>query len=461
MPITLKLANIAATDWRIPKAESVKYLFRDANREVLSHPTLILHSSLNEEQLQENHTSWSSNGFIWSAVYAYSHHHHLTIRPEGVWFAILTQLGFFVKANAEGLRSVFVAHEDRRELKYVAPLHRGFENVVERLADMLFANMKDPELRDWATPSFSTTTETDVAVASVLLIGAMQNYFSFKYRTLCGISSITLLGEVADWSDILSRLDKLDEFGSEPRRFAEILRPIIENIILSFRDPHNPSVLQFWNTIAHKETLASGEDSLSGWITAFCYWDEAGKAHDSITKSNAGIEKDSYPKIDMAHIASGFSCLPLGIDDAGEVIQCTILAGSVAIQASEAELSDTTEVDISRGDSEHPEKMLDDESPTSSHFCCPALLNELFSRKRQPRQPRKAITTPGKCLNAIQPVTGFWVFKNETAQDKKIREEQKEAVEAEIQNLRAMKSGTSEAQYEQLLDLYQLHADLR
>lgn len=137
---------------------------------------------------------------------------------------------------------------------------------------MLFANVKDPELRDWVTPSFSTTTETDVAVAAVaavLLMGAMQNYFSFKYRTRCGIPSVTLLGDVADWTATLDRLYRLDGLGSEPARFAEMLRPIIRHIILSFNDPHDASVLQFWNTIAHKESLASGETYLSGWITAF------------------------------------------------------------------------------------------------------------------------------------------------------------------------------------------------
>ena len=109
--------------------------------------------------------------------------------------------------------------------------------------------------------------------------------------------------------------------------------------------------------------------------------------------------------------------LPFGIDDAGHIFQCTIVAGSVAIQASEAELADKTAVDISQIDAGHLKKVLDDESPMSSHFCCPALLKRLFSRKPPRWQPRKAITTPGKYLNAIQPVTGLWVFKNETVQE--------------------------------------------
>mgnify|MGYP005989042421 CR=1 FL=1 len=138
-----------------------------------------------------------------------------------------------------------------------------------------------------------------------------------------------------------------------------------------------------------------------------------------------------------------------------------MIAGSVAIQASEADLADKTAIDISQVDAGHLKKVLDDESPTSSHFCCPVFFKKLFSRKRERWQPRNAITTTGKYLNAIQPVTGFWVLKNETVQEEKIREKQKEAVEAEIQKLRGAESGTSEAHYKQLLKLYHLHSELR
>jgi len=58
----------------------------------------------------------SNNGLVGSVIDAYSSHHHLSIRPEDVWFAILTQLSTYVNKHAEELREHFVAHEGKKEL---------------------------------------------------------------------------------------------------------------------------------------------------------------------------------------------------------------------------------------------------------------------------------------------------------------------------------------------------------
>ncbi|KAF5490841.1 Vegetative incompatibility protein HET-E-1 [Colletotrichum fructicola] len=46
-----------------------------------------------------------------------SNHHHLHIRPEDIWFAILTQLSFYINASSESLRSLMVEHEGRKKLE--------------------------------------------------------------------------------------------------------------------------------------------------------------------------------------------------------------------------------------------------------------------------------------------------------------------------------------------------------
>lgn len=111
----------------------------------------------------------------------------------------------------------------------------------------------------------------------------------------------------------------------------------------------------------------------------------------------------------MYHIAPGFACLPVELDDAGDIFQCTKLAGSVAIQASKATTSDKSRIDISKNVVKSTNKELGDESPASSNFCRSPFLTKLFNRNRQRRQPCSSITTAGKYLTAIQPVGGLWV----------------------------------------------------
>lgn len=95
------------------------------------------------------------------AYHAYSAHHHLCIRPEDVWFAILTQITFYINAHAEGLRSFFVAHEGKKQLEAISEI-RNFALLAVQMGDIVGNNVVDPSLKDWVLPGFSTTTHTDI-----------------------------------------------------------------------------------------------------------------------------------------------------------------------------------------------------------------------------------------------------------------------------------------------------------
>jgi hypothetical protein len=57
-------------------------------------------------------------------------------------------------------------------------------------------------------PAFSTTTSHDTDVASIVMMASMQKYFSYySCAFICGIPSVTLLGEKADYELILRRLE--------------------------------------------------------------------------------------------------------------------------------------------------------------------------------------------------------------------------------------------------------------
>jgi hypothetical protein len=119
MPVTLSIVNHAATAWKGTQVERPEDFLNQASPSDYRRCQRIIQTSLNTDLLQENHISPSENGFVWSACHAYNQHHHLTIRPEDVWFAILTQISFFINANAEDLRSFFVEHDGQKELEVI------------------------------------------------------------------------------------------------------------------------------------------------------------------------------------------------------------------------------------------------------------------------------------------------------------------------------------------------------
>lgn len=340
MPVTVNVVNHAAKPWSSGKVASGKKLLEGTSPKQFRRTERVVQSSFTDALLKDAHTSPSENGFVWAAIHAYSSHHHLTIRPEDVWFAILTQLSFHINANAEKLRSFFVEHEGQKHLEVIA---NGtidtldFGALAERMTQLIAKNVKDPELRDWVMPAFTTTTDSDIATAAVLFMGAMQKYFTYEFSTICGIPSVTVLGEISDWEAILTKLDKLEQLGEEPTRFAELLRPILRNIILSFTEPTSPAVINFWNTIADKRSM-SGRTDYDGWIAAFCYWSEEGKAQNYMRSSHLSISSKDIP--------TGFCSVPVLVNDHGTIYNCTMIAGSVGIQARAAETLDPADAGL-------------------------------------------------------------------------------------------------------------------
>ncbi|KAK1766020.1 hypothetical protein QBC33DRAFT_620912 [Phialemonium atrogriseum] len=166
-------------------------------------------TSLPDARLQDMRLRVQDHGLVRAALEAYNYHHHLVLRPEDVWFAVLTQFSFFVNAHAEELRSV-------------DPDQPDMGLMCRNMTKLIDANVVDPELRAWIMPAFSTTTMHDEVVASVIMMGTLQKYFDYAFDcSCCGIPTVTLLGERSDWEDIQRRIEKLSD--SESR-----LKPTIE-----------------------------------------------------------------------------------------------------------------------------------------------------------------------------------------------------------------------------------------
>jgi len=99
-----------------------------------------------------------------------------------------------------------------------------------------------------------------------------------------------------------------------------MLKPVLQGFIDTFDNPESDSVAAFWNQICDYQG-GSGMSFYSGWITAFCFWDTKGKRQ----------IKTLGEHIDAKHIPSGFTTVPVTIDDNGVRVFAEMLAGSVGI----------------------------------------------------------------------------------------------------------------------------------
>jgi hypothetical protein len=53
----------------------------------------------------------------------------------------------------------------------------------------------------------------------------------------CGIPRVTLEGEKKDWENILTRLEKLKEYGDETTAWYHLLVPVISRFVGAFDNP--------------------------------------------------------------------------------------------------------------------------------------------------------------------------------------------------------------------------------
>ncbi|KAF7296842.1 hypothetical protein MIND_00915500 [Mycena indigotica] len=219
-----------------------------------------------------------SNGLVYTIASAYNQHHALVLRPDDIWLAILAQFNFFVNANAELLRANFVAHEDKKELQVTRDVMADFGEFSRAMVGEIEKNVVDPTLRAWIIPDFSTTTEKDVTVASIVLMATLKAYFTYVFDAVCcGIPRVTLEGQKADWEKLLARAEKLKEYGIEPTAWYHLLVPVLTRFVKTFDAPYSPEIQAFWGKVAHFEQGGSGPDTYTGWIAAFCVWDQHGK----------------------------------------------------------------------------------------------------------------------------------------------------------------------------------------
>ncbi|KAG8810409.1 hypothetical protein FRC19_004560 [Serendipita sp. 401] len=352
MPVTFKVASHDARKFQMYGTRP------DTSPEALVQSIWSDNDGYCQEVLQSSYRhdpafSPRRNGFIDAVVEAYNNHHHLIIRPDDVWCAILSQFNLYVNANAEELRSKFVAHEGQKELEVKAEGTRytvDFGMMAATMGQLLKQNILDPSLHVWIIPDFTTTTPNDVVICSIMMMSTLQKYFTYLFTLDCGIPTITLLGEKKDYLSILHRLDKFEEFGQEPILFANFLRPILKEFVNAFdynSDKNLPN-LGFWEKICH-EKGGSGPEYLSGWITAFSVWNMDGKWQGGTIERITEPEETSgqnqwprplylanmrYPVVNMDDVPRGFCQVPVKLDDNGEMFNCTMIAGHVGMDVS-------------------------------------------------------------------------------------------------------------------------------
>ncbi|KAM9959710.1 hypothetical protein ACTFIR_000801 [Dictyostelium discoideum] len=333
MSITFKVANVTESEFKGLDFSHQKLYGGKPNEPERK----VVRSSIKEGISK----SVGGNSFVLSSFIAYSNHHSLVIRPDDIWMAILVQFSSYLNANAEQLRSKIVDFQGKKQLIVSGGgtlMTANYESLTIRMTHEIEKNIKDPSIREWANKPFSTTTSNDTMAASIALMATVKSYFDFKMCLMCGLPEVTLEGTLDDWVDIKNRIEKLKEFdfkdnkdGSVMKDWSEMLSPIIDKIIISVNGKPD---IEWWNRIASQEGAGSGPRYISGWITAFCVFDNDGKwmgKNKERHEFGGGKFNTDWIFVNTNDVPRGFLFVPVKIDDNGTEYNTEFFAGHMAV----------------------------------------------------------------------------------------------------------------------------------
>jgi hypothetical protein len=184
-----------------------------------------------------------------------------------IWLMIIQGVANHINAHAEELRPRIVCHQGKItiEVRRDDFVKGSPENPWPEVFNEFSMQIRDHvgEKIQLFVPTFSTTGRVERAAAEVVLLDAMQSYFEYVVRTLCGIPSITLEGTHNDWEATAQRMRNFRDLGLGS--WLEVLEPILSQFERAARGDVDSA---FWRSIYRLDDQ-SGGPVITGWITAF------------------------------------------------------------------------------------------------------------------------------------------------------------------------------------------------
>ena len=108
----------------------------------------------------------------------------------------------------------------------------------------------------------------------------------------------------------------------------------------TFENPASVDIIDFWSRIVSVHRHGSGSRSYSGWITAFCFWNNQGgliykpEQNSYVNAPQLSLDGVIYNVVKSNAVPSGWSKVPVKINDNGYELEAVMIAGSVGINCS-------------------------------------------------------------------------------------------------------------------------------
>jgi len=241
--------------------KSVAEIFTNLSKENIMHISPLSPDSL---------VFFGSHPFLMGLTKAYQEHRPFIISPDIIWSLIEQGFARYITLNNHKFKNRLVNFQGKKELtiainedtnnpKKWNAIFPQFVNQIERFTGKDYVN----NLR----ADFSTTTTDSKIISEITLMESVKTYFDYRVILMgCGISKITIEGDIQDWNNLLKKIDYIETF--DLQWWTKELRPIINEIIHTKEGIKNTD---FWNNMIQlgNEVPYRSHERIDGWITKF------------------------------------------------------------------------------------------------------------------------------------------------------------------------------------------------
>jgi len=227
-------------------------------------------------------------GIFGYLIAAWSNHYSIVIRPDDIWFAVLSEIGAEIKRTPKVFEKMFTT-SDKKEL-IVIPTLDPTTIDPSALVDALRSRM--PTNVDDFLVEFSTTTVSSRFAMQVALCDAVDPYYLYG-TMLCGFPAVDISGTKEDWHKLVGKLSKL-AYAFEPTssKVCGYCARVARMVDTKFRAAFDQDMTAEFETMLKLRRCGSGSDKeVNGWITELSIgkrtdWTDAGELPTQIAMIN-------------------------------------------------------------------------------------------------------------------------------------------------------------------------------
>jgi len=225
----------------------------------------------------KGHTGQAYNMGFYSAIkLAYNYHFVLKTCPEDWWYCISQKVGLAIDKNAkkQEVRDFFVSHEEKKKLVvYVdndIPLYKvDYRWFFDQIADQIEKNINVPEYVKIMEADFSESSQVHRIVSRIVLMTSMQEFFTYRMETRCGLPGVIMKGSEEDWKNLKVKLQKLEALLKPIEKHLELDGWWAEcaEVCSKLLDTHQGNAdTDWWSKIIAQTSNGSGPSYLKGCL---------------------------------------------------------------------------------------------------------------------------------------------------------------------------------------------------